>query len=145
MKKKLIPMSLVIVLIVGVFVFPVDVESQKSMSIVGTWTGYDQTNWSVTLIFKKDMTLRVMLREFTWDTPYKIDYSKNPISIDIDDFESEEFTGVNQRNYRLPETPFLGIVSFSDDGNEMMLEGYSGKGRPKKFSKNAITLTRNTE
>ena len=145
MKKKLIAMSVVIGLIIGVFVFPMDTEAQKSMSIVGTWRGYDQTNWSVTLIFKRDMTLRVMLREFTWDTPYKIDYSKNPISIDIDDFESEEFTGVNQRNYRLPETPFLGIVSFSDNGNKMMLEGYNGKDRPEKFSKNAITLTRDTE
>ena len=138
-------MSLVIVLIIGVFIFPVDTESQKSISIAGTWIGYDQTDWSVTLIFRKDMTLRVMLREFTWDTPYKIDYSEDPISIDIDDFESEEFTGINQRNYRLPETPFLGIVSFSDNGNKMMLEGYNGKGRPKKFSKNAIILIRNTE
>jgi hypothetical protein len=91
------------------------------------------------------MTLRVILREFTWDTPYKVDYSKDSISIDIDDFESEEFTGVNQRDYRLPETTFLGIVSFSDNGNKMMLEGYNRKERPKKFSKNAITLTRNTE
>lgn len=145
MKKKLIAISLVIGLITGVFVFPVATESQGSMSIAGTWIGYDQTNWSVTLIFKKDMTLRVILREFTWDTPYKVDYSKDPISIDIDDFESEEFTGVNQRDYRLPETTFLGIVSFSDNGNKMMLEGYNRKERPKKFSKNAITLTRNTE
>ena len=145
MKKSFISTLLVIGLIIGGFVFPGVTESQKSASIVGTWRGYDQTNWSVTLIFKKDMTLRVMLREFTWDTPYKIDYTKDPITIDIDDFESEEFTGVNQRNYRLLETPFLGIVSFSDKGNKMMIEGYNGKGRPKKFSKNAITLTRSTQ
>lgn len=145
MKKKLTVLSLIIGLFIGIFVFPMPTKSQKPTSIEGTWIGYDQTNWEVTLIFKKDMTLRVMLREFTWDTPYKVDYSKDPISIDIDDFESEEFTGVNQRDYRLPETSFLGIVSFSDNGNKIMLEGYNGKERPKKFSKNAITLTRNTK
>jgi hypothetical protein len=64
-------------------------KSQESVNIVGTWIGYDQTNWEVTLVFKKDNTLRVMLREFTWDTPYRIDYSTEPISIDIDDFEKE--------------------------------------------------------
>lgn len=145
MKKSFISTLLVIGLIIGGFVLPRVTESQKSASIVGTWRGYDQTNWSVTLIFKKDMTLRVMLREFTWDTPYKIDYTKDPITIDIDDFESEEFTGVNERNYRLLETTFLGIVSFSDKGNKMMIEGYNKGKRPKSFTKNALELTRSNE
>ena len=145
MKKSFISTLLVIGLIIGGFVLPGVTESQKPASIVGTWRGYDQTNWSVTLIFKKDMTLRVMLREFTWDTPYKIDYTKDPITIDIDDFEAEEFTGVNERNYRLLETTFLGIVSFSDKGNKMMIEGYNKDKRPKSFTKNALELTRSNE
>ena len=144
MNKHVTILSFIIVSIFVSFVLSSPAQSQSSPDIVGTWMGYDQTDWPVMLIFKKDMTLRVMLREFTWDTPYVIDNSKNPVSIDIDDFESEEITGVNQRDYRLPETRFLGIVSFSDNGNTMMLEGYDGKGRPEKFSEKAIRLTRKT-
>ena len=144
MNKSLISVLVFIAFLLGVFLFPPETESQKPMSVVGTWAGYDQTDWQVMLIFRADMTLRVMLREFTWDTPYIIDYSKKPVSIDIDDFESEEITGVNQRDYRLPEAPFLGIVSFSEDGNKMTFEGYNGKGRPERFSRNSITLTRKT-
>ena len=145
MKKNFIVTLFISILISCLFIFPLYADSKETNRIVGTWVGYDQTNWEVTLIFRKDMTLRVMLREFTWDTPYKINYSTAPISIDIDDFESEEFTGVNQRDYRLEETPFLGIVAFSNNGNKITLEGYNGKERPKTFSKNAITLMRKTE
>ncbi len=144
MDRPVTILSLIIISILISLVLPSAAQSQNTPSIVGTWTGYDQTNWQVILIFRQDMTVRVMLREFTWDTPYRIDYSKDPISIDIDDFESEPVTGVNQRNYRLPVTPFLGIVEFSGDGNALKLEGYNGKVRPEQFSKNALTLKRNT-
>ena len=115
--------------------------AQQNSSIVGTWQGNDQSHWRVSLIFRDDGILRVMLRENTWDTPYKIDVSKNPATIDIDDFRSVPVTGVDRRDYRMKETTFLGIIRFVDK-DTIMLEGYNGKGRPTSFSNNAITLKR---
>ena len=136
MKRRII--GFILIVVVFVMLVPMTLYAQN---IVGRWSGRDQTNWSVTIIFRADNTLRVMLREFTWDSPYKIDYTKKPMTIDIDDFEAEPVTGVNQRDYRKKVTPFLGIVRFVDN-DTIMLEGYNGRSRPTAFSDNAITLTR---
>ena len=136
MKRRIT--ALILIIVAFVILITMTLHAQN---IVGTWSGRDQSPWSVTIVFRADNTLRVMLREFMWDTPYKVDYTKKPMTIDIDDFEAEPLTGVNQRDYRKKVTPFLGIVRFVDN-DTIILEGYNGKPRPTEFSDNAITLTR---
>lgn len=136
MKRRIT--ALILIIVAFVILIPMTLHAQN---IVGTWSGTDQSPWSVTIVFRADNTLRVMLREFMWDTPYKVDYTKKPMTIDIDNFEAEPLTGVNKRDYRKEVTPFLGIVRFVDN-DTIMLEGYNGRPRPTTFSDNAITLTR---
>ncbi len=103
-------------------------------SIVGIWTGKGRQDSEVTLTFNEDMTMIMSFNmdnnEFTMNGKYTVDFSQEPVTIDLLDIE------FSQGDMTLS---CLGIAEFPTEGkmNIYGLFGQSGDiNRPTEFNRN---------
>ena len=103
-------------------------------SIVGTWVGEGFQGSEVTYTFKEDMTMTTSFvmngNEFTMKGKYAVDFSQNPVTIDLLDIEFPQGD---------MSISCLGIVEFPGEGkmNIYGLFGQSGEiTRPTEFNRN---------
>ena len=107
---------------------------KKAESIVGIWTGKGNQGSEVTMTFKEDMTMIMSFNmdnnEFTMNGKYTVDFSQDPVTIDLLDIEFP------QGDMTLS---CLGIAEFPTEGkmNIYGLFGQSGDiNRPTEFNRN---------
>ena len=108
--------------------------NKTNKSIVGIWTGTGRQGSEVTMTFKEDMTMTMSFsmdgNEFTMNGKYVVDFSQNPVTIDLLDIE------FSQGDMSIS---CLGIVEFPGEGkmNIYGLFGQSGEiTRPTEFNRN---------
>lgn len=114
---------------------------KNSQSIVGKWVGTSPDNQKITYHFKEDNTLIWTIdspvRPFSTNAKYSIDYTTDPVHIDIYEFSFP----------RLKDYSFYGIVEFTGK-DTMRLFGTSSKTtggkakRPGEFGSDTIEFQR---
>jgi len=117
--------------------------TQKAESIVGIWSGKSPQGVNITMTFKDDMSMTSHMEtaqgDFTIEAKYRIDYTKNPIPVDI--------YGMN-----LPQgegAVYLGIAEFKDN-TTMLFHGAvkqagATENRPSAFGDDAVEYKKVTK
>jgi hypothetical protein len=108
----------------------------KQQSLIGKWTGSWQNEAEFIMHFKDNKNVEGNIKgnmDFEYSAKYIVDFSANPITMDIFDFD----------NAQMGDVRWLGIIKFVDK-NKLLMRGNidTQGGRPSNFDYEAIELTR---
>ena len=132
MKNKFVILSvLVLVILTGCSMM----GRKGEISIIGEWSGTNSRGNDMIILFNEDMTLTITVNSgsntYTLDGKYAVDYSKDPVTVDLMDIN------IPQANMTLS---CLGIAEFPKPDN-MVLFGIFGQAgqitRPTEFERDA--------
>ncbi len=107
---------------------------------MGTWNGKSQQGVDITLTFREDLNMTTHMKssqdDFTIEAKYRIDYSKNPIMVDIYDMNFPQGDGAI----------YLGIAEFKDN-TTMLFHGVfqqdgATENRPSTFGDDTVEYKR---
>ena len=133
MKKQLLLLSLAILIVISGCAI---IGKKQPPSLIGKWTGSWQNNAELMMIFKDDKNVEGSIKgdmDFEYSAKYTVDFSADPITMDIFDFD----------NAQMGDVRWLGIIKFVDK-NKLLMRGNidTQGGRPSNFDYEAIELTR---
>ncbi len=133
MKKQLFLLSLVLLTVMS----GCSMMGQKQpQSLIGKWTGTWQNDAEFLMLFKDDKNMEGSIKgsmDFEYSAKYSVDFSTEPITMDIFDFD----------NSQMGDVRWLEIIKFIEK-NKLLMRGNldSEGGRPSNFEYEAFELTR---